>query len=324
MNTYWQSKLSRQQLQFRANMIQKIRQYFTKHDILEVDTPMLSRYATTDPAIESFSVNISNFPTEKRYLHSSPEFPMKRLLASGSGCIYQICKVFRDAEQGTYHNPEFTLVEWYRVGIDHFQLMSEVKTLIEILFAESRLIQQTETISYQELFLRSIKIDPIEADIADLKAICETHQIHLSQYEKVTDKDIWLDLLMSHVIQPQMQVGAMLFVYDYPASQASLAQLNADGNTAQRFEVFISGIEIANGFHELSDANEQYLRFKQEQQLRQQNAQASKPMDEFLLAALQNGLPDCSGVALGLDRLLMLISKANHIKQVIPFSWDNA
>ncbi|MFV1985265.1 MAG: EF-P lysine aminoacylase EpmA [Thiohalomonadales bacterium] len=319
-DTYWQTTTTLEVLQTRAKLLTIIHDFFNSKGVLQVDTPAISQFSNTDPAIESFIIQ------EKKnvYLQTSPEFPMKRLLANGFGSIYQICKVFRSCEKGRYHNPEFTLLEWYRIEMDHFDLMTEVEALLSVINSTYPFYEFIEKISYQKLFLKYINIDPLASSVTELNQFIKKNlkgSIHNNGKMKHNEL---CDYLMSHVIQDKMLDKSLIFVYDYPAEQASLAQLNADKLTARRFEVFVSGIELANGFHELRDAHEQRKRFLNDQKIRAEAKQDVYPMDEFLIQALKSGLPNCAGVALGIDRLLMLLVNAKHINEVLTFPFDQA
>lgn len=291
---------------------------------MEVETPVCSAAAVTDPALDSLATLFTGpgAPSGKPlYLHTSPEFAMKRLLAAGSGPIYQICKVFRDGEAGRYHNPEFTLLEWYRPDYDHHQLMNEVSELVRYVVAKP--LSETR-LSYQELFQSYLGIDPENASPESLRGYAIEREIAGADRLRITDCDTWLDLLLTHCIEPQMGPG-MLLVYDYPASQASLARIRPGTvPLAERFELYLDGVELANGFHELADAREQRRRFQLDLEKRQQQNRPAPPLDERFLAALDAGLPDCSGVALGIDRLLMCIAGARHIDQVLCFPISRA
>lgn len=297
-------------------MLQSIRAFFVEQNVLEVETPVLSSAAITDPQLESFS---TRFQQRDYYLHTSPEFYMKRLLAAGSGDIYQLARVFRVDESGRYHNPEFSLLEWYRSGFDHFQLMDEVESLLKVILQKKTV--EVQRISYRQVFINELQIDPLEAGINDLKNCAECNHIEVPQGMDVNDKDMWLDWLMVESIAPAFDKNSFTFLYDYPASQAALARLDKkDKRVAHRFELFFGELELANGFNELTDASEQRSRFEKENKLRQQRGQKIMPIDNKLLSALEAGLPDCSGVALGIDRLLMLLTKAEKISDVIGFA----
>jgi elongation factor P--(R)-beta-lysine ligase len=325
----WQPSATLEVLRLRGRMLADIRTFFSDRGVLEVETPCLSAAATPDPALLSFTTRYTGplFPQgQTLYLQTSPEFPMKRLLAAGSGSIYQICKVFRDGESGRTHNPEFTLLEWYRTGFDSAQLMDEVEALTHQLLGEHITLAESEKLSYREAFQRHANLDPHTATAEDFAHAALTHEIHAPP-EMLTHHDvaIWRDLLLTHLIEPRLGQGRLTFLYDYPASQASLARVRP-GNPplAERFELYLNGVELANGFHELADASEQRTRF--ERQLHARSAEHRPPvtLDENLLEALANGFPDCSGVALGFDRLVMLASDVHTIGEVIAFPLDRA
>lgn len=299
-------------LRMRARMLSDIRAFFAERGVLEVDTPTLSQTGTTDPAIHSLTTQLNE---QRCYLHTSPEFPMKRLLAAGSGDIYQLCKVYRAGESGRYHNPEFTLLEWYRLGIDHLVLAKEVIALVNELNTEGRILNFI-TISYSELFMSIIGIDPL---IAELEKLREVVNRKISSAPKGLNHDGCLDLLLSHLIVHDFPDNQLTVVTDYPASQAALARLNPDQKTAARFEIYWGSLELANGFHELQNAAEQRERFVAENRQRKKWRLPEIPFDENFLSALESGLPDCAGVALGVDRLLMQLADKTHINEVLDF-----
>lgn len=315
----WQPSASLDTLRLRARLLAQTRAFFHVRDVWEVETPLLSQATTPDPHIHSFAVS-SSAGLKPRYLHSSPEFPMKRLLAAGSGSIYQICKVFREGEAGRRHNPEFTLLEWYRTGFDHHALMDEVDMLVRELVSGRLLLTDTQFFSYQEALQRFAGLDPLNADVDALRDCARRHNVDVPALGG--DRDAWLDLLMSHVVEPALPRDCPVFIYDYPASQAALARIR--GELAERFELYINGMELANGFYELTDADEQRRRFEVENQRRTQAGLPAMPLDERLLAALEQGLPDCAGVALGLDRLLMLIAGQTEIAATLSFDSERA
>jgi lysyl-tRNA synthetase class 2 len=289
--------------------------------VLEVETPALSASAVCDPQIESLGTRIEGMPGPS-YLATSPEFPMKRLLAAGSGDIYQICKVFRDAEHGRWHNPEFTLIEWYRLDVDDAALMSEVEALTAALLAPHRRLPAAERVSYAEALHRHAGVDAfasgdaeLERAAADFGIVCRAD----------LDRDAKLDLLMGLVAGPRLGRERPCFVCDYPASQASLARLKPGvPAVAARFELYVDGIELANGFHELSDSREQGERFEHDLAVRRARRRATPPADQRLLAALRAGLPDCAGVALGFDRLVAVALGLDRLSATMAFSIDNA
>ena len=321
--TQWRPAASPDRIKARAALLAAIRSFFQHAGVLEVDTPALSSAGATEQAIESLHTRYHGPgapPGGLLYLHTSPEFAMKRLLAAGSGPIYQICKVFRDGEAGRYHNPEFSLLEWYRPQYDHHRLMDEMEALLQSLLPAPRPVTR---LSYQELFQRYLGIDPHGATCTSLRRLAG--QQGIAGDLQLTGKDPWLDLLLSHCIEPELSDAGLVFVYDYPASQAALARITpGEPPLAARFELYLDGVELANGFHELADAGEQRQRFQLDLEKRRRAGGVLPPLDERLLAALQSGLPDCSGVALGIDRLLMQITGAEHIDQVLAFPLERA
>jgi len=314
----WRPVATRDILKQRAKMLQNIRAFFSQRDVLEVETPALSRAATTDPTIHSVEARLAG---ELRYLHTSPEFPMKRLLAAGSGDIFQVCKVFRAEESGRYHNPEFSLLEWYRLGFDEHRLADEVVELIFSLSPSGMLSSPAIKISYQALFKERLGIDPFAISIDDLEAFARQKSIHPGCE---LSHDAWLDLIFSHCLEPEFADDSLTIVYDYPASQAALARIHLNEPTAARFEIFWGSIQLANGFYELADYAEQQQRFDAELQMRKEAGIPVTPLDTLFLQALKGGLPNCAGVALGLDRLLMCIVGATHIDGVLAFPFGRS
>lgn len=300
--------------------------------MLEVDTPVLSHAASTDLQLHSFTTHYAGPDAADGaplFLHTSPEFPMKRLLAAGSGPIYQIGKVFRNGECGRWHNPEFTLLEWYRPGFDHHALMDEVELLVTGLLDSGLKPAASERVSYGALFLRHAGIDPHTAGAADLREYARARGVGDVPGLTLDERDAWLDLLLTHSVIPRMEPQRLYFVYDYPASQAALARIRppSPGQAcalAERFELFINGIELANGFHELGDSAEQRRRFERDNARRQAQGLPTMPLDEPLLAALAHGMPPCAGVALGVDRLLMLATGAGAISETLAFPFARA
>ena len=313
-------------LRLRAELLARIRSFFAARGVLEVETPALSAAAITDPHLISFAVHPAGSGSgSPRYLHTSPEFPMKRLLAAGSGCIYQIARVFRDDEWGRLHNPEFTLLEWYRVGFDHHRLMDEVAELMRELLAGRMVLAAPERLSYGAAFQRYLGLDPHRTTVAELARCAQKQAVPIPPGMPATEIDPWLDLLLTHCVESHLGRGRLTFLHDYPASQAALARLRS-GNlpVGERFELYLNGIELANGFHELGDAHEQRRRFEAENTARRTQGQSEMPMDEQLLAALAAGLPDCAGVALGFDRLVMLAAGKQSLAEVLAFPFDRA
>jgi len=305
-------------------LLAKIRSFFNERGVIEVETPVCSAGAVTDPAIDSLTTRFTGPGAAQGmtlYLHTSPEFAMKRMLAAGIGPIYQICKVFRDGESGRLHNPEFTLLEWYRPDYGLHQLMDEMAELIRYLHGADIICQR---LSYRELFLNHLGFDPHKVSVQWLADYAVNAGLAGAEQMKLDDVDAWLNLLLTHCIEPKLGAG-MVMVYDYPASQASLSHIRPGlPPLAERFELYLNGVELANGFHELADAEEQRRRFQQDLEKRRLKSRFEPPLDERFLAALEVGLPDCSGVALGIDRLLMCLCGANHICEVLTFPIDRA
>ena len=326
MQEAWQPTCSVAMLQSRARLLTKIRAFFLEKLVLEVETPLLSHTIGTDPQLAFFATDYCLPPRlHTLFLQTSPEFAMKRLLAAGSGSIYQICKAFRNGESGRFHNPEFTLLEWYRVGFTLPQLMDEIAELILSLFAEQKALSAVQRISYQAVFQHYTGLNALEFCYADYCTYALDNQLPEAVSLCEHDHALWLDVLFSHKVQPYLGDNALCMVYGYPACQSSLARINADDSRiTDRVELFINGVELGNGFYELTDASEQNQRFDNEIASRQQKNLANVVKDERLIAALETGLPDCSGVAIGLDRLLMLLSKSASIDDVLSFSIHRA
>ncbi|MEQ1620230.1 MAG: EF-P lysine aminoacylase EpmA [Methylococcales bacterium] len=321
----WQPSCSIEHLRLRAQMLATIRRFFSERAVLEVETPLLSQTIGTDPQLEFFTTEF-NFPPSRQtlYLQTSPEFAMKRLLASGSGSIYQICKAFRNGEAGRFHNPEFTMLEWYRVGFNLQQLMDEIADLIAEAFA-GQLSSETQRISYQDVFKLNTGLDALTFDYQAYCAYALDNQLPEAIDICRHDHAIWLDFIFTHKVQPELGKNALCLVFGYPACQSSLARLNLlDDRVTERVELFINGVELGNGYYELLDANEQNQRFDREIAYRQQNNLPPVTKDHRLIQALEAGMPDCSGVAIGLDRLLMLLSNSASIDQVLGFAVGRA
>ena len=312
----WRPSATRERLLARAALLARAREFFAARGVLEVDTPLLVNAPVSDVHIHSASVTLAGAHGAPLYLHTSPEYAMKRLLAAGSGDIYQICHVVRGYESGALHNPEFTLIEWYRLGAGLETLMSEVDALVRSLLG-ARSPARTERLSYAEAFRRETGLDPLSASVSEL-ALAAAQEGFAGGAQ--TSRDEWLDFLMGARVGPRLGHGSLCFVHGYPASQAALARLDpADARVARRFELYGEGIELANGFHELGAADEQRARFARDNEERRRRGLPVAPLDERLLEALANGLPDCAGVALGFDRTLMLATGAAHIDQVLAF-----
>jgi len=327
-DTDWQPSASLEVIQLRAELLARTRCYFAENEVLEVETPLLASATTPDPNIPSFSTAAAKAGEQSRYhscryLSTSPEFAMKRLLAAGSGPIYQICKAFRQGELGRLHNPEFTLLEWYRPGFDHHRLMDDVAALVMDLAEDYRVFEAEERLTYGDCFQHYLELDPYVVDVPRLKTCAEQQGLETNSGLAGMGRDGWLDLLMSHCIQPNLGQDRLSFVYDYPTSQAALAKIRPGSPpVAERFELFVDGVELVNGFHELQDAAEQKARFESELRRRQENGLDGVKMDEYLLAALEAGLPECAGVAMGLDRLLLVLTRASRLEEVLTFPYD--
>ncbi|PSJ44004.1 elongation factor P lysine(34) lysyltransferase [Zobellella endophytica] len=314
----WQPTASLPSLTKRAELLARIRRFFAERGVLEVDTPTLARAGVTDLHLDNFVTRFVGPGMAEGldlYLQTSPEFHMKRLLAAGSGAIYQICKSYRNEEAGRLHNPEFTMLEWYRPGFDHHQLMAEIAALLQLVLG----CATPERLSYRQAFLDTLGACPLTASLDELRragrGLGADDLIAIEE-----DRDTLLQLLFALGVEPRIGRQTPCFVFDFPASQAALARISPqDARVAERFEVYFRGIELANGFHELSDAAEQRRRFEEDNRKRLARGLAARPIDEYLLAALQAGLPDCAGVALGVDRLIMLALEAERLEQVIAF-----
>jgi len=314
----WRPSCSQSNLKARAALFALIRAFFVARDVLEVETPLLSVSTATDPQLESIQAQVKihiGLEAKPYYLQTSPEFPMKRLLASGSGAIYQICKTFRNGETGRKHNPEFTMLEWYRPGFSLTDLMQELEQLTTELLGAA----EAERLSYRDAFLRYVDIDPF--DITDGELEVRAQKLAAYSGPKMS-RDDYLNLILSICIEPNLGQSRPCFLYEYPPSQASLAQVNLSSlgvPVAQRFELYIQGMELANGYFELTDADEQAKRFAKDNRERGQIDLPKIPPDKYLITAMKHGLPACSGVAVGLDRMLMLKVGAQSIDEVLTF-----
>ena len=305
-------------LELRAKMLRSAREYFAATRALEVETPLLSAAAVSDIHLASVTARAND---QVRFLQTSPEYAMKRLLAAGCGDIWQICKVFRDGESGRWHNPEFTMIEWYRLGIDHHSLMSDVERLISAMLPPDKQFDRAERLSYREAVQLHAGVDALSDPTPVLVARLESAGIDVPRDIR-GDRDACLDLIMSTLVGPALGRERLTFIYDYPASQAALAKVR--GMVASRFEAYLDGIELANGFHELADAAEQRCRFAHDQDERARRHLPVQPLDENFLAALEYGFPECAGVALGFDRLVMCAANARHIDEVLAFPFERA
>lgn len=313
----WRPTAGLPALRLRARVLAGIRAFFAERAVLEVETPLLAAATTPDPRIESLGTLYRGpgAPAEglTLYLQTSPELAMKRLLAAGSGPIYQIARAFRDGEAGPRHNPEFTLLEWYRPGFDHHALMDEVEALLGRVLGTSG----AERLTFAEAFDRHLGLDPHAAPLGELRRAADEAAPGGSPG---LSRDDLLNLLLAAAVEPHLGRDRPTFVYDFPASQAALARVReGPPPVAERFEVFVRGVELANGFNELTDADEQRRRFEEELARRRSEGLAPVPLDERLLAALEAGLPPCAGVALGVDRLVMLAAGAGSLAEVLAF-----
>ena len=316
----WRPSAPRAALELRAGLYRTIRAFFDTRGVLEVETPVLSAFGSTDPNIESFRTTFSGSVAageRGRWLRTSPEYPLKRLVAAGYGDCYELGRVFRNGETGRRHNPEFTMLEWYRVGWDHRRLMDEVAELVLAALALVGRRVPVRRSSYRELFLERAGVDPFAASEGEL------HDA-VSDFGICTDglsRDDWLQLVLTHRVEPTLSAEELLLVYDFPPSQCALARIRhaPAPAVAERFEAYLGPIELANGYHELADAEEQSLRFASDVLRRRARGAAEPEADPRLIEAMEAGLPDCAGVALGVDRLLMAMQGAGGIDEVVAF-----
>ncbi|MXV07595.1 MULTISPECIES: EF-P lysine aminoacylase EpmA [unclassified Xanthomonas] len=310
-------------LQLRARLNAAIRGFFAARGVLEVETPMLSAAGNTEPNIDSFQTRFSGHVDagpSLRWLRTSPEYPLKRLLAAGIGDCYELGRVFRNGEAGGRHNPEFTMLEWYRVGWDHRQLIDETVELVRTALALVGRSATLQVLSYRDLFLQGLELDPFTAPLEALQQPLRDIRIDADGL----GRDDWLDLLMTHRLQPAFPADRLTVVHDWPASQCALARIrDGDPPVAERFELYLGGYELANGYHELNDAAEQRRRFLRDHALRQARGAVLPPLDERLLQALP-ALPDCAGVAVGVDRLLMAMHGTAQIGDVLAYDFAHA
>ena len=325
--TGWQPTASFGALRLRAALNARIRAFFVERNVVEVETPVLSMAGNTDPNIASFSLAFSgrtDGAPRTRWLRTSPEYPLKRLLAAGFGDCYELGRVFRDGEAGGRHNPEFTMLEWYRTEYDHRALMLEAAALVEAALAlVGRKVLLVE-IGYHEIYRQRLGLDPHTASDGELRQALGDIVIDPSGLTR----DDWLDLLMTHRLQPSFRADQLLAIHDYPASQCALARVRDGDNSsgiavAERFELYLGQLEIANGYHELADADEQARRFDNDLHVRARRGDTAPPRDAHLLAALAAGFPDCAGVAMGVDRLLMAMLGTDRISDVLTFDFNH-
>jgi len=314
----WQPTATKKILELRAAVLSDIRSFFFERSVLEVETPVLSVAGTPELGLESLETQLAGPRQETLYLHTSPEHAMKRLLAAGSGDIFQLCKVFRDAELGRWHQPEFTMLEWYRVGWDEKKLAQEAELLLKILLKNHYSLGPSKFLSYREAFDTHLAVNP-------LKKTTELEKKLAARGIDIPTEIDWnglLDLALSSIVLPALDPSVITFVFDFPADQAQLARIKYDSGekTAARFEVFFQGLEIGNGFGELTDPTEQRNRFKMALMQRKHQKRPVPPMDDKLLAALENGLPACAGMAMGIDRIVALVGKLPNITKAISFA----
>lgn len=319
----WQPTAPIANLLKRAKIVNEIRHFFADRGVLEVETPTMSQATVTDVHLRAFETQFTGPGAAQGitlYLMTSPEYHMKRLLAAGSGPIYQMGRSYRNEEAGRYHNPEFTMLEWYRPHYDMYRLINEVDDLLQ----QTLEYESAESLSYQQAFLRYLDIDPLTAEKDKLREVAAKLDVsNIADTEE--DRDTILQLLFMVGVEPHIGLEKPTFIYHFPASQASLAEISSeDHRVAERFEVYYKGVELANGFRELTDAAEQRQRFERDNRKRAAMGLPEQPIDENLLAALEHGFPECAGVALGIDRLIMLALGAERISDVIAFPVDRA
>ena len=327
----WRPSAGVEALRLRARVYALVRGFFAERCVLEVETPVLSEAGNTEPNIDSFTTRFSGHRdagSPERWLRTSPEYPLKRLLAAGIGDCYELGRVFRNGEAGGRHNPEFTLLEWYRVGWDHGRLAEETIELVQQALALVGRRAEVVSLRYRELFLQVAGVDPFTASDLELQAPLAGVGIDGDGL----GRDDWLDLLMTHRIQPHFPADRITVVHDWPASQCALAKIRwpdpaeagSDFPVAERFELYLGRFELANGYHELTDASEQRARFQRDDAVRARRGAPRPPLDGRLLDALQSGMPDCAGVALGVERLLMAMAGTDRIADVLAFDFSRA
>jgi lysyl-tRNA synthetase class 2 len=325
---HWDPSCSIELLRARALLYAELRRFFLDRGVLEVETPLLGRFGVTDPAIHPFITHFKlpgHKDSETLYLQTSPEYAMKRLLASGSGSIYQICKAFRNEELGRHHNPEFTLLEWYRTDFDLMDLIQEVEALFSSLFETKPHWEAPQRFSYAEIFHQYLGLDPFTATIRELEASARKQGLLEAAALCGEDRSVWLDLLFSYYIQPNLGHNRLTSIYHYPAFMPSLARKSLNQpECVARVELFVAGVELGNGFYELSDPIEQRKRFERDLEERERQGLPAHRIDDRLLSALETGLPDCSGIAIGLDRLLLLLTDQEALADILAFPMDRA
>ena len=316
----WRPSAALETLRLRAQLLDRARAYFAQTGALEVETPLLVQAAVTDVHLESLAVHRGD-GTRIGFLHTSPEYAMKRLLCAGAPDLFQVAHVFREGERGRRHNPEFTMIEWYRLGIDHLGLMRDVDALLRALLEPVRPVGPSVHVTYAEAFEAALHVDPLTAGTDAIEAALRRAELDVPDSLR-GDRDGLLDLGMSLCVAPRFADDRITFVRDFPASQAALARVS--GQVAARFEAFWGGLELANGFHELGDAGEQARRFAADAATRRARGQPARETDRLFIAALAAGLPACSGVALGFDRVVMVAAGARSIDDVIAFPIERA
>jgi lysyl-tRNA synthetase class 2 len=319
----WRPTAALSTIRRRADALSFTREFFAARKVLEVETPALVNSPVSDVNLGSLRVTMSGRDAPL-FLHTSPEYAMMRLLAAGSGDIYQVCRVYRDAERGRQHNPEFTMIEWYRLGFSLEDLMHEVAELVRGLSGEASAGLGVETLSYRDAVIRHAGIDPLQAPDDELRGVARSLGLDEPR-ARAAGRDELLDLIVGARVGPALGANALTFVHRYPASQAALARLDpADARVALRFELYWRGVELANGYHELASGAEQRARFAADQKIRAARGLPTFTLDQNLLAAIEAGMPDCAGVALGFDRVLMLALGAGTIDEVVAFPTERA
>lgn len=316
----WAPTASLDTLRLRARLLGQVRAHFADSGALEVETPVMVQAGVTDVHLESLQVHRSD-GSRAGFLHTSPEYAMKRLLAAGAPEIYQVARVFRGDERGRRHNPEFTMVEWYRLGIDHHALMDDVERLLRSLLAPLRAVGPTRRVTYADAFVAVLRVDPLSVSTSDLRDAMLARGADVPA-SIASERDALLDLAMATLVAPAFAADRITFLYDFPASQAALAQVR--GPVASRFEAFWGELELANGFHELGDAHEQARRFEADRMERARRGLPDREPDRFFLDGLAAGLPACAGVALGFDRVVMIAAGAKSIDDVMAFPVERA
>lgn len=318
--TDWRPTSGPETARRRAGRLAAVRAFFADRGVLEVDVPALSRAANSDPNIESLVVEATAAANVPLFLQTSPEYAMKRLLAAGYPDIFSIARVFRDGEIGRKHEPEFTLIEWYRRDFDLETMAGETCELVAAVLDRPDL--GTQSVRYRDAFSESLGIDPLGARPPELATLANADDDLRAALGE--DKYAWLDLLLSTRVVPGFPADRLTVLTHYPASQAALARLDpGEPGVALRFEIFLGSVELANGYVELADVAEQRARFSAENAIRRRSGRSSGPVDERLLSALEHGLPDCAGVAVGFERLHMLYDGADDIADVVSFSFRN-